>query len=96
MYARGLPVYYFFDWDYDGLFIIYPLVKQKIPTIKLLTPGGISKGIEETEHNNSWGNVKHQKNINALFNSKQIEILDELIKNDQWIKEESNNLIDII
>ncbi|MDX8554440.1 hypothetical protein MK851_12510 [Tenacibaculum sp. 1B UA] len=24
--TRGLPVYYSCDWDYDGLFIISPLV----------------------------------------------------------------------
>lgn len=47
--TRGLSVYYSCDWDYDGLFIIYPLVKQKIPSIKLLTPNGIAKGIEETD-----------------------------------------------
>lgn len=93
--TRGLPIYYSCDWDYDGLFIIYPLVKQKIPTIQLLTPNGICKGIEETEHSSKWSNVKHQ-NVDALLNSKQIEILDELIKNDQWIIEESNNLIDMI
>ncbi len=93
--TRGLPIYYSCDWDYDGLFIIYSLVKKKIPTIQLLTPNGIYKGIEETEHTSKWSNVKDQ-NIDALLNSKQIEILDELIKNDQWIIEESNNLIDMI
>jgi hypothetical protein len=36
--TRGLPIFYSCDWDYDGLFIIYPLVKEKIPSINLLTP----------------------------------------------------------
>tara|TARA_B100000378_G_scaffold188730_1_gene153347 strand:+ start:2876 stop:3778 length:903 start_codon:yes stop_codon:yes gene_type:complete len=92
--TRGLHIYYSCDWDYDGLFIIYPLVKQKIPAIKLLTPNGIPKGINETEHNSKWA-IK-DKNINYMLTEKQISILEELIMNDQWIIEESNNLIDML
>ena len=53
--TRGLPIYYSCDWDFDGLFIIYPLVKEKIPNIELLTPNGTPKGIIETEHNSNKG-----------------------------------------
>jgi hypothetical protein len=86
--TRGLPIYYSCDWDYDGLFIIYPLVKQKIPSIKLLTPNGIPKGIEETEHKSKW--LNNDRNINSLLTHNQIDMLKELIRNDQWIIEESN------
>ncbi len=92
--TRELPVYYSCDWDYDGLFIIYPLVKEKIPTIQLLTPNGAPRGIEETGHNSKW-TIKN-RNIDFLLNRKQKEIVNELIQNNQWIIEESCNLIKMI
>lgn len=92
--SRGLPIYYSCDWDYDGLFIIYPLVKQRITTIELLTPNGIPRGIEETEHNSKW-QIK-ERNIDYHLSPKQKRILNELIMNNQWIIEESNNLIDML
>lgn len=91
--TRGLPVYYSCDWDYDGLFIIYPLVKQKIPEIKLLTPNGIPKGIEETGHNSKWA-IK-DRNINYLLTQEQQDILRKLIDKNQWIIEESNDILKI-
>jgi hypothetical protein len=42
--SKGLPIYYSCDWDYDGLFIIYPLVKEIETDIRLLTPNGSPKG----------------------------------------------------
>ncbi|HMU04688.1 MAG TPA: hypothetical protein PJ990_13740, partial [Saprospiraceae bacterium] len=88
---RGLPIYYSCDWDFDGLFIIYPLVKQKIPEIQLLTPNGSPKSIEETEHNSKWKNIK-DKNIDFLLTPKQLSLVKELIQNNQWIIEESNDI----
>jgi len=90
--TRGLPIYYSCDWDYDGLFIIYPLVKEKIPNIELLTPNGISKGIVETEHNSKWENIK-DRNIEDLLTANQSDILKILIELNQWIIEESNDLV---
>lgn len=93
--TRGLTIYYSCDWDYDGLFIIYPLVKEKIPNIQLLTPNAIPKGIIETEHNSKWENIK-DRNIDYLLTPKQISVLEELVINNQWVIEESNNLIDML
>lgn len=92
--TRGLPIYYSCDWDFDGLFIIYPLVKEKIPNIKLLTPNGIPKSILETEHNSKWENIK-DRNIDHLLAPKQLDLLNKIIKHNQWIIEESNNLIEM-
>lgn len=89
--TRGLPIYYSCDWDFDGLFIIYPLVKEKIPTIQLLTPNGTAKGIEETDHNSKWDSIK-KRSINWLLTCQQLELIDDLIKNNQWIIEESNDI----
>lgn len=93
--TRGLPIFYSCDWDFDGLFIIYPLVKEKIPNIKLLTPNGTPKGIVETGHNSKWENIK-DRNIDSLLTSEQLCIMNELIRSNQWVIEESNNLILLI
>jgi hypothetical protein len=90
---RGLPIYYSCDWDFDGLFIIYPLVKEKIPSIQLLTPNGSPIDIEKTEHNSKWESIK-DRNINNLLTKEQLNILNKLIEKKQWIIEESNNLIE--
>lgn len=93
--TKGLAIYYSCDWDYDGLYIIYPLIKEKIPAIRLLTPNGIPKGIMETEHNSKWENIK-DRNIDSSLTYKQLKIVKELVLNNQWIIEESNNLIEMM
>lgn len=92
--TRGLPIYYSCDWDYDGLFIIYPLVKEKIPTIQLLTPNGNPRGIAETEHNSEW--IIKDRNIDLLLTHAQKGILQTLIQSNKWIIEESNNLLNML
>ncbi|MFL9485111.1 hypothetical protein ACI6Q2_20165 [Chitinophagaceae bacterium LWZ2-11] len=92
--TRGLPIYYSCDWDYDGLFVIYPLIKEKIPTILLLIPDGPPKSIEETEHASKWPSGLDINN--AFDNPKNISIISDLIKNDQWIIEESNDLLKML
>jgi hypothetical protein len=92
--TRDLPIYYSCDWDYDGLFIIYPLVVDKIRQIKLLTPNGVPKGIDDTEHKSKW--LNNGRNINSILNNEQKLILKDLIKNNQWIIEESNSLMGML
>lgn len=93
--TRGLPIYYSCDWDFDGLFIIYPLVKEKIPNIELLTPNGTPKDIVETEHNSKWENIK-DRNIEYLLTANQSDIMKKLIELNQWIIEESNDLLNMM
>lgn len=93
--TRGLPIYYSCDWDYDGLFIIYPLVKEKIPSITLLTPNAVPKTIKETEHLSRWENIK-DKNIDLLLTEAQKIILDDLVQRNEWIIEEANLLSDMV
>lgn len=87
--SRGIPIYYSGDWDYDGLCIIYPIVKEKIPTIQLLTPNGSPKGISETEHKSYWKEFPNK--LDSLLDDSQKTILKGLIEKDQWIIEESND-----
>jgi len=93
--TRGLPIYYSCDWDYDGLFIIYPLVKEKIPSITLLTPNAAPKTIKETEHLSRWENIG-DKNIGLLLADTQKIILNGLIQRDEWIIEEANLLLEML
>lgn len=94
-HTRELPISYSCDWDYDGLFIIYPLVKQKIPNIKLLMPNGTPKSINETEHKSKWQNHIKLEELtkNGVFNASELTLINSLIAQDQWIIEESNDLI---
>lgn len=88
--TRNLPIYYSCDWDYHGLCIIYPIVKEKIPKICLLTPNGKPKSIVETEHKSNW--KVNSNEFDVFLDETQMAIVKDLIKKDQWIIEESNNL----
>jgi hypothetical protein len=95
---RDLPIFYSCDWDYDGLFIIYPLVKQKIPNINLLLPNGIPKTIVETEHRSLWqnGTKRDELTNSGIFNAQELALINTLIARDEWIIEESNDLITML
>lgn len=92
----GLPIYYSCDWDYDGL-KIYELVKQKIPTIQLLYPTGDPKSIESTEHKSKWGRNSAPESMYGLnpniYNEKEKALIRSLVDKNQWVVEESNDLI---
>ncbi|MDB5152293.1 MAG: hypothetical protein JWR54_1044 [Mucilaginibacter sp.] len=92
---RDLPIFYSCDWDYDGLFIIYPLVKEKIPNIRLLSPNGTPKSIADTEHQSKWQNQTKRNELaeKQTFTTQELELIDQLIAQDQWIIEESNDLL---
>lgn len=97
--SRGLPIYYSCDWDYDGL-EIYSLVKQKIPCIELLLPNGQPMSITATEHKSLWRNIDCPDALSGLdlniFSDTQIKLIQELIRKDSWIIEESNDLIKMV
>lgn len=92
---RNLPVYYSCDWDYDGLFIIYPLVRTFIPGIQLLNPTGPHKSIKETEHLSFWP-AQFPADMELLFTPAQRERINLLMTEDCWIIEESNDLITML
>ncbi|RZK26893.1 MAG: hypothetical protein EOO43_01415 [Flavobacterium sp.] len=97
--TRGLPIFYSCDWDYDGLYI-HSLIKSILVDIQLLTPNGQPKSIQQTEHKSFWRNVHDPSILSQIdashFNSEQQELLKDLITNNQWIIEESNDLIQML
>lgn len=96
---RGLPIYYVCDWDHDGL-DIFRAVKEKIPEIALLTPNGTPRDIIKTEHKSLWRNRDTPEllsNLPAdLYSNEQRLLIQKLIKENSWVIEESNNLIDMV
>lgn len=95
---RGLPIYYLCDWDYDGL-DIFRAVKERIPEIILLTPNGEPRDIIKTEHKSLWRNQENPELLSGLhselFSNEQKQLIKTLIKENSWVIEESNNLIEI-
>jgi len=91
-----LPIFYSCDWDYDGL-LIYQAVKQRIPTIRLLYPNGMRKSIVQTEHDSRWQSPSTPKLLSGLDRSLYSEsekiLIVELITANEWIMEETNDLI---
>jgi len=92
---RDLPIYYICDWDHDGL-DIFKSVKTIIPEIVLLTPNGEPKDIIKTEHKSLWINSENPSLLSGLnrelFFPNQKLLIEQLIRNNAWIVEESNNL----
>ena len=95
----GLPIFYSCDWDYDGL-RIYEIVKKKIPAIQLLYPNGAANGIIKSEHKSLWRDSARPEllsGLNAnLFSVDQQVLIHRLITTNQWITEESNELISMV
>jgi hypothetical protein len=97
--TRNLPIYYSADWDYDGL-LTYTWVKEKLPGIELLMPNAEPRSIKETEHESLWQNTETPALLSGLekdtFTSQQINLVRQLMTSDQWIVEESNDLITML
>ncbi len=96
---RGLPIYYICDWDHDGL-DIFKSVKALIPEIVLLTPNGVPKDIVKTEHKSLWKNPEAPELLSGfnkhLFSSAQEVLIKQLIQDNAWIVEESNDLMALV
>lgn len=96
---RNLPIYYLCDWDFDGL-DIYSSVKEKITTIQLLTPNGNQINIETTEHKSLWRNQQTPSLLSGLqaelYSDVQKQLIETLITDNDWIVEESNDLVALI
>jgi hypothetical protein len=96
------PLYYSCDWDYDGLKIycrIKDILKQKSKEIQLLYPSNLNNllPIDSPHHNSKW---IHSHDISGLdqsyFTNKELILIQQLIKQNQWIEEESNDLLSML
>ena len=92
---RGLPIYYSCDWDYDGL-TIFQKVKKIFSDIVLLQPNGTPKNITESEHDSRWPSDSGSFITNPDFQDTDRKIIRELVNRNEWVIEESNDLIDMV
>ncbi len=94
--TRNLDIYYSCDWDYDGL-LIFGMVREKIPGIKLLFPNAASKDITTSDHDSLWQNRSNPERLSnldsGLFLEQEKDLIKSLIAKDHWITEEDNDLI---
>lgn len=96
------PFYYSADWDLAGL-TIYSRIKKKLDTrdkgIKLLFPNDPNNRlpVNSPKHKSKWDFTKEISGLMAAnFNAQEISLIKDLINNNQWIEEESNDLIKML
>jgi hypothetical protein len=96
------PFYYSGDWDCAGL-EIYSRIKRKLKDhhkeITLLTPDDLTARLPTNcpHHKSRW---KFDKELSGLtisdFNADEQKLIIELIEMDEWLEEESNDLIKML
>jgi hypothetical protein len=93
------PFFYSGDWDLAGL-NIYSRIRSKLAKndkeITLLFPNNPNNRLPVSlpEHKSKWIYNKELSGLNSTdFSSKQVQLIKNLILTDEWIEEESNNLI---
>lgn len=95
------PIFYFCDWDFHGLLIysrIKNIFKAKGVEINLLKPLSFDNTlpVNSPHHNSKWKKNDFSKLNKLDFNELEIEIINTLIDNDEWVEEESMDLIQIL
>ncbi|WP_321516799.1 Wadjet anti-phage system protein JetD domain-containing protein [Marinifilum fragile] len=97
--TRNLPIYYSCDWDYDGL-KIFDLVKAKVPQIELLFPTANPVSIIKSEHKSQWKKAYIPASLSDLnkdlFGFQEKQLIQQLISDNSWIVEESNDIAEMI
>lgn len=100
-----LPIYYLCDWDYDGLKIYESIasliekIENKKSGLELISPNGKSESIIFTDdyHRSKWKSEIVFSGLTAdKYSNTQQNLINELILNNEWIEEESNDIITII
>ncbi len=82
----GIPVYYFCDWDNDGIETYYN-VKKIVKNVEIIVPKEPIK-YKSTKNHIKWRiKIKHN-----LLSDEASKLLEYLINNDKWIEEESIKL----
>lgn len=96
-----LPLYYFCDWDYNGLNIysqIRKIFADKTKNIEIIKPLSNAKRLPVSvkHHKSKWKKAIFSGLVKADFTEEQIQLIHELISNDEWIEEESIDLIQLL
>lgn len=90
-----VPIFYLFDWDYEGLNIYIEIEQKYLPTIKALIPDNYESLMEKQEdvkeHHSKW---KNNKCLLHLCENER-EIAKVLFETDHIIEEQKIRLNDI-
>jgi DNA topoisomerase VI subunit A len=97
----NLPIFYFCDWDYHGLSIyskVKDIFKSKNKEVTLVKPkeGAKRLPVEVKHHKSSWNRKCFSDLKKDDYTADQIALIDELISRDEWIEEESMDLIELM
>jgi hypothetical protein len=96
------PLFYSCDWDYHGLKIycrLKDIFKEKSIELKLLYPSNLQHRlpVNSPNHNSAWSpSIDFSGLEKSYFSKKEIPLIYQLIEKNQWIEEESNDLLDMI
>lgn len=96
-----LPIYYFCDWDYSGLSIfsrIKEIFNKKDKDIKIIQPAPNSKKnrVDVNYHKSKWNIKDFSGLMKHNFTDDQVDLIEQLISHDEWIEEESMNLVELL
>lgn len=97
-FELNYPIYYSCDWDLHGL-QIYLRIKAKLGNrgagIRILLPAPPHRYLpsDSFKHNSRWDFSKDFSGLDqSQFSTVEAALIRQLIRNDQWIEEESNVL----
>jgi len=72
---------------------------QKNKNIEILFPSNLQHTlpVDSPNHNSQWNHSSDFSGFDkTYFTEKEIELISQLIRKNQWIEEESNNLLDML
>lgn len=97
----NLPIYYFCDWDYNGLKIysrVKEIFREKNKEIELIEPATLENAIPTNSkyHKSKWKSSEFSGLAKSDFNESQTQLIKTLIEDDKWLEEESMNLIQLL
>lgn len=97
-----LPIFYVGDWDFAGLEIycrIMRILGVKGKEVYLITPDSktaIYKPIKSGNHKSKWKPTDLSGLDRTCFSAKQTSLIEKLIRNNQWIEEQTIQPIPLI
>jgi len=96
-----LPLFYFCDWDHHGLSIfsrVKSIFQEKDKSITLIEPVSLDEAlpVDSPHHNSKW----RKKELSGLkqddFSEQQQNKISNLINDDNWVEEESMDLLSLL
>lgn len=96
-----LPIYYFCDWDYNGLLIysrIKKIIEDKGGRVILIEPASLDDALDVNieHHKSKWKTKEFSGLTKSDFTVSQVKLVNDLIQKNIWIEEESMDMIRLL